>query len=63
MSNLTFKRKLSKSRDNRAAVIALPRAIVQSWRQYNSVDIAFDGRCLVITPSDESRPLHGEEKA
>lgn len=63
MRNLTFKRKLSKSKDNRAAVIALPRAIVRSWEQYNSVDLTFDGNCLVITPSDESRPLRGEEKA
>ena len=48
--NLTFKRKLSKSLENRAAVITVPRAIAQSWEQYESVDLIFDGNCLVIRP-------------
>ena len=48
--NLTFKRKLSKSLENRAAVITVPRAIAQSWEQYESVDLIFDGNCLVIKP-------------
>ncbi|MGD0953558.1 MAG: hypothetical protein ABR985_14405 [Methanotrichaceae archaeon] len=50
--NLTFKRKLSKSLENRAAVITVPRAIAQSWEQYESVDLIFDGNCLVIKPID-----------
>lgn len=50
--NLTFKRKLSKSLENRAAVITVPRAIAQSWEQYESVDLIFDGDCLVIKPID-----------
>jgi hypothetical protein len=48
--NLKFVRKLSKSMENRAAVITVPRAIAQSWEQYESVDLIFDGNCLVIKP-------------
>jgi hypothetical protein len=48
--NLTFKRKISKSLENRAALITIPRAIAQSWYQYESVDLIFDGKCLVIKP-------------
>ena len=48
--NLTFRRKLSKSLENRAAVISVPRIIVQAWEQYQSVDLIFDGNCLVIIP-------------
>ena len=50
--NLTFKRKLSRSMENRAAVITVPRAIAQSWEQYKTVDLIFDGNCLVIKPID-----------
>ena len=49
---LKFVRKLSKSLENRAAVITVPRAIAQSWEQYESVDLIFDGNCLVIKPID-----------
>jgi len=52
MMNLTFKRKLSKSLEKRAAVITVPRAIAQSWAKYESVDLIFDGNCLVIKPID-----------
>ena len=48
--NLKFKRKLSKSLENRAAVISVPRVIVKAWEQYLSVDLIFDGDCLVIRP-------------
>ena len=48
--NLTFKRRLSKSLENRAAVISIPRAIAQAWEQYQSVDLVFDGNCLIIKP-------------
>ncbi len=47
---LEFKRKLSKSLENRAAVISIPRSIVEAWRQYQLVDVIFDGDCLVIRP-------------
>jgi hypothetical protein len=47
---LKFKRKLSKSMENKAAVITVPRAIAQSWEQYQSVDLVFDGDCLIIKP-------------
>jgi hypothetical protein len=48
--NLTFRRKLSKSMENRAAVISVPRVIVKAWEQYQSVDLFFDGDCLIIRP-------------
>jgi len=50
--NLTFKRKLSKSLENKAAVITVPRAVAQSWAEYESVNLIFDGNCLVIKPID-----------
>ena len=50
--NLTFKRKLSKSMGNKSSVITIPRTIAQSWEQYESVDLIFDGNCLVIKPID-----------
>ena len=46
--NLTFKRKLSKSLENKAAVITVPRAIAHSCEKYESVDLIFEGNCLVI---------------
>lgn len=47
---LKFKRKLSKSLENRAAVVSIPRSIANAWAQYESVDLIFDGDCLVIKP-------------
>ena len=55
MNKLKFKRRFSQSVGNKAAVITVPRAIAQLWEQYNSVDLTFDGNCLVITPSNESK--------
>jgi len=49
---LKFVRKLSKSMENRAAVITVPRAVAQSWERYESVDLVFDGNCLIIKPID-----------
>jgi hypothetical protein len=49
---LKFVRKLSKSMENKAAVITVPRAVAQSWAEYESVDLIFDGNCLVIKPID-----------
>jgi hypothetical protein len=43
-------RKFSKSIGNKAAVITVPRAIAQAWEQYQSVDLVFDGDCLIIKP-------------
>ncbi len=54
MKDLRFKRKFSASAGNKAATITRPRAIAQSWEQYNWVDLLFDGDCLVITPSDKT---------
>jgi hypothetical protein len=47
---LTFKRKSSKSLENRAAVITIPRAIAQSWEQYDSLELTFNGTSLTIVP-------------
>ena len=49
---LKFVRKLSKSMENRAAIITVPRAVAQSWERYESVDLVFDGNCLIIKPRD-----------
>lgn len=49
---LTFKRKLHQSMENRAAVITIPRPIAQAWEQYDSINLTFDGNCLVIQPVD-----------
>lgn len=53
MSELKFKRRISKSFGNKAATVTVPRAIAQLWEQYEAVDLIFDGRCLVIKPADE----------
>jgi hypothetical protein len=49
--NLKFKRKLSKSLENKAAVITVPRAIARSWEEFESIELIFDGNCLVIKPT------------
>jgi hypothetical protein len=51
MKELKFRRKFSKSIGNKASVITVPRAIAQAWEQYQSVDLVFDGNCLVIKPT------------
>jgi hypothetical protein len=53
MKELKFKRKFSKSYGNKAAVITVPRAIAQAWEQYQSIELIFDGNCLVIKPAGE----------
>lgn len=47
---LNFRRKLSKSAKNKAATITIPRTVAHAWKEYDFVDITFDGRCLVIVP-------------
>ena len=61
MKELKFRRRFSQSVGNKAAVITVPRAIAQLWEQYNSVEIAFDGERLVITPADEGKQSHGAD--
>jgi hypothetical protein len=61
--NLQYRRKLPISRGNKAAVIAIPRAVAQSWEKYGSVDLVFDGNCLVITPNERGEQAHGDRKA
>jgi hypothetical protein len=62
MKELRFKRRFSKSYGNKAAVVAIPRAIAQAWQEHSTVDLVFNGDCLVITPADESRRAHGDEE-
>ena len=50
MKELIYKRKFSKSLGNKAAVITVPRAIAELWEEYESVDLIFDGNCLIIRP-------------
>lgn len=60
MKELKFRRKFSRSDGNKAATVTVPRAIAQAWEQCNSVDLVFDGDCLVITPSNRDRQVEEE---
>lgn len=60
--DLKFRRKLGKSEKNKASVIAIPRAVAQSWEQFSMVDLIFDGDCLVIKPIEISQ-LHDDDAA
>jgi hypothetical protein len=60
---LKFGRKISKSRDNRSTVIVIPRPIAQAWEEYNLVDLVFDGKCLMITPSRGINQPQRDERA
>lgn len=53
--NLIYRRRLSRSVSNKASVITIPRPIAQAWEQYNSVNLVFDGNCLMITPNEERK--------
>ena len=54
MSELRFKRRLSPSVGTKASVITVPRAIAQAWEQYETVDLIFDGDCLIIRPAGDN---------
>ena len=41
--------------DNKASIITIPRAIAQSWEQYATVNLIFNGESLVITPLNDER--------
>jgi len=60
MTNLKFVRRLSRSVDNKASVITIPRPIALAWEQYNTVELVFNGDFLVITPKEQSN-LTGRE--
>ncbi len=60
MTNLKFERKLSRSEDNKASVITIPRPIALAWREYSTVDLVFNGDSLVITPAGR---MQGEQEA
>jgi hypothetical protein len=49
--NLKFTRKLSKSTENKAAQIIIPRCVAQAWSEFDAIDLIFDGSCLVVVPS------------
>ena len=57
MENLKFKRRFSQSVGNRAAVVTVPRAIAQLWKDCSFVDVFFDGNSLLITPSQDKKTL------
>ena len=63
MTNLKFVRRLSRSEDNKASVITIPRPIALAWQEYSTVDLIFDGTCLMITPTDGSDQKHGDGRA
>ncbi len=60
MTDLKFEWKLSRSADNKASVITIPRPIALAWEQYNSFDLIFDGDTLVIKPNDKNKVLGDE---
>lgn len=49
--NFIFKRKLSKSQENKAAQITILRLIAEIWADFSSIDMIFEGSCLVVVPS------------
>ena len=57
MTNLKFVRRLSRSEENKASVITIPRPIALAWQESSTVELVFNGDCLTITPVDE-----GEQK-
>jgi hypothetical protein len=63
MTNLKFVRKLSRSEDNKASVITIPRPIALAWKEHSTVDLIFDGNCLVIAPTDEGKQVNGDDEA
>jgi hypothetical protein len=54
MNELRFKRRFSPSVGTKASVITVPRAIAQAWEQYKTVDLIFDGNCLIIKPAGDN---------
>ena len=48
--SLTFKRKLPKSKSNKAAQITIPRVISESWSEYDSLDLIYENNELRIIP-------------
>ena len=48
--NLIFKRKLSKSQQNKAAQITIPRCVAQAWSEFDVVELVFEDDTLKIVP-------------
>ena len=63
MTNLKFVRRLSRSVDNKASVITIPRPIALAWEQYSTVELVFNGDSLVITPTERSEQPREDEDA
>jgi hypothetical protein len=57
MDKLKFKRRFSQSVGNKAAVVTVPRAIAQLWKDCSFVDVVYDGNSLLITPSYDKKAL------
>lgn len=63
MTKLKFLRRLSRSEDNKASVITIPRAIAMAWQEHSMVNLVFNGDCLVITPIDEGERKQEDGRA
>ena len=63
MTNLKFVRRLSRSVDNKASVITIPRPIALAWEQYSTLELVFNGDSLVITPINGSKLPREDEDA
>jgi hypothetical protein len=48
--NLKFRRKLNKSKGNKAAQITVPRCIAQAWSEYDALELVYEGNELKIVP-------------
>ena len=55
--NLKFRRKLNKSAGNKPAQITIPRCIAEVWADFSSIDLIFDGSCLVVVPANNKETI------
>jgi hypothetical protein len=55
--NLIFKRKLTRSTENKAAQITIPRCIAEVWADFSSIDLIFNGSCLVVVPANNKETI------
>jgi hypothetical protein len=55
MIELKFKRRLSLSMGNKAAVVTVPSVIAEAWKEHTAVELTFDGNCIIIRPIGDSK--------
>ena len=51
--HLKFSRKLSKAADNKSTSVTVPKCVAESWANFKTVDMVFDGSCLVLVPASD----------